>query len=685
MAPNREACELLSQVYKTKSEIIGIIRSIRRARSAAQAIVAAVRFGLSIASSVLADAVATAAGIAASGITAILGPISQIAASISNAILKKLLAIFLSGPQAIMSLVTIPYEAAMKAIGEEQAALGRCNASINLVYSIVMKWRVGGRGAEFYSKMISAIPHIEKALTAISELIDGLEVDDDDIQSNAFFNTHKYNTVLYNLKVATDKSMPEGSVVDNSRYERFVAAASDKIYRETSAAEIANHNSRMSDINARYYAEMASVGSTNTGVSTNDIANAARIEIIVSKYDIQKKAQIEFHKSKLRAMKIEAEVKARTSPDVYTAIGASVAAEFMCDLNIITKNIREFYRNIAIAFAANKRSQLMLNTIVNIEPMVSLLIGEIIDILRGSGNKAASSIVPVLKGAEASMSLCKSTYRDAIVEYVGGSTNEVKMALSLSKGWLYLEFANKSLAATVTDSLIKIINSDESMLSTSSELKRLIARISAIPDWDGKPLVWAVDPLQSSRSPYIDLVLKSSSMILDIPNMLFGGGGDIQSSVRENVLDLRKSFAVVKKHASAVYVAISSYQPYYGSEYGDIAKILKSAGVFDKFASTMSFISVIREIAQITGSLDDTEYDVPNYNNCRASYPSMFRDQSTVSGAVDERNNVQPADTATGNGAREGAEGSAPDIHYTKEGLGNFDPYAEVLGEGRFS
>lgn len=639
MVPDEQSCEAIALKKKAKAELRARRRQIREAVNLAVKIKAALKYGLNIADAISADALAAIQSAAGMAAQSVLGTLSGAMASALNSVLSAILTIFMSGPQALLSLVTIPYKQAIENTRRERRALGKANANIESIYQLMSKWRIGFKSSQYYQQMSDALVYINNAIQAAYQVIRELEGDKEfsGDQRNAVFNERAYNQMKLNLSAAINAAKPESSILSSNRINKIVEEKKREELKKLLPSIYETYNHLMNEINSNYQSRMIDAQITS---GRNRVSYGSQIELIKSDYIMRKKLAADTRDSAIIIAKGKAELAARISMDTYKKAILGVASEFASDVEYAAKLLESFVRSIGDAFTYNKKSQLYCNTVYNIQGLVRALLNEIIQLIRGAGNKAADATISVIDSAISRMESTAQLYERMTDEYLQGSASSSKMSLKLGAGWVNLTLADSLTNSIVVDSLVELINKDDVLDDLNGDLSALITRLLDIPDWNGNLNNWVAKPLNSGVSPYLDITTSSAQLLLKLPTIIFSQDEDDVNSVRSLLNTVYDNFRKAQSHSGLVLGALSSYNPYYGNQIGNLEHALSAVGMLSTFSTGMSIVSTINEMVGFVSNIFNTGFPTPR--RCREYYPSMFNDKTISEGAVYDRNNIKP-------------------------------------------
>lgn len=633
MPPPKQACELILNFQLATLKICRTIAKIASGMSALARKEMKLKFGLiDIADIVGAEMVAAIGSVAASTGKAMLGAISGMASALFESILSALLSILLSFPTAIFSLIAIPHDQAVKAAHKERLMLNRAKRNLRTILRIIFKWTKGFGSTKFYEQMKDALPYIQKAIDLSVDLLKGLEGYDGasgDVP-NAQFNENKYKSMQRNITRAINITQPHSIIDRRMQITKRVEASRQDHYDQAATVINAKYDKRRSVISKAYKKSLAEARQ-----SGESLKSALDIEEARSRYAIGLKILETQRKEALHLAELKAAAKATADKSAYAKAIGGIAAEFIEDMENLGKNLEDFVKNIKDAFLAYKRCQNLCNAMYRIRELITRMINEMIEMLRNAGNASAKVAIGALEGAQDILEVTKDEFVDSISRFEDSSRSISAIALSSSvvKGHSLLNTADAILNASITESLIDMINSDDVLSSGNKAFEEFYDSLERIPDWDGKSVggvtLWATNPTSAAISPYPKIISDAIKVLTKVPVLSLSNTQAGQVEVIAIVSDINRTFGALFVHNSEVKSVLNSYRPYMTSEAGNLKRILSNAGLLETFATGMSVAAVLTDIISASGGdlFDDT---FPSYTNCYAHYRELYDNQDAA-------------------------------------------------------
>ena len=674
MPPSKEACQVYADINSAKAKILKQYLDIKELINKILSTKIKLKFGIvDLADVIGAEVLSAVETLAASVAKAALGAISQAASSVIEAILKELLKILLAFPTAIFSLVSIPLSQARMYNEKERLYLSRANGNMRVILGIVMKWTAGASGEQYYQRIVNSMPYIKKSISLIQDIIKELqgEAITTGGKRNSVFDDAKYNSLQANLNRAIKESMPVSVINNNSQLTANIERDRSSIYKKLSDPINKEYGKRRKAAAAKYIK-----GVTNASVK-QDINHAIDQENFKQQYSVDLNYIELWKKEELAKAQMEATYQSATNGSTYVKSFYGLSDQFSYDVKLLTDNLSQFSSNMVNAYSNYKLSQIMTNNVYNIRGLIRNVINEIISLLRDVSNKAGDSVITSLNISRAMIEVVYDNFTDASDKFVAPdkSISAIELSQTLFVGNQTLMAADAVMDSTITESLRKLINSDDVLQSSNNEFNDFINNISLIPDWNGEPGIWAVDIFKLTPSPYIQVIADCANLIVSVPALSISNSKEDQQTVRKLLVKVNKSFNVLSKHNRIVYSTLYSYEPYVGSEVGNLMKILSAAGMLQNFASVMSVATLIAVIgADVATRGFGTVF--PSESACRLSYPEIFKDPDASLASVYKSLNIPSAEF--NKEYMQNVEKNALNINKCRNDVKNYSVYAGI-------
>jgi hypothetical protein len=689
MPVNRAACEL---ILETEKQIDQVLQKIQEIKAIIKKIVSTkgkIKYGLiNILDTLGAEAITAINAIAATVANNIMGSISQMAANVFERIVADILKVLLSYPDAIFSLIAIPHKAAVEACHAETSALSRAKQNISEILHVTKKWSTGYNGRSYYDQMKNAQPFILAALEIADDMIKDLEGDvlNPGDTPNSYFDERKYKDLQANIQQAVDITFPSSIVNDKAQITNRIEASKDQKYRELSKPIIAKFKEKQKELDRQYFKDIQEVQIKQDEANNvvNDTAAALKIDALTQRYNFLKNGLDLQKKESLEAARLRASLKASIDGSAYAKAINGRAAEFSYDAQRLAQSLSELVSNFGDAFSSYRSTQNYCNVIYRIRDFLRNLINEAINIMRKSGNETGEVLINAIELAKANLGVANDRFDKTIDRFESPEkkVSATEMSSQVTVGHAILNTANAALHATITQSMIDLINADDVLASGAKEFDEFLIRLSEIPDWDGAKNVWAVDPESSALSPYVQLIADSTSLLAKTPAAAATKEEEVQAQVNRLLSRVNAGFRRVRKHNSVVLQELSSFSPPVSPEGGNLINLLKGGGLLETFASTMSFANIASSlISSISkGGLDAF---APTHANCAQAYPDLFQDPEVAKAYAIESANISTPQFDTS--WQENLEDVIDDINKAREYVNNYHAIGNLDNEDLIS
>lgn len=643
MPPSKLACQALATAYKLKGEIADKLSDIGSAVLKIITLRAQSKFGIvDIADAIGAEVIAAIGSIASRVAESTLGSISKMGAAVMENVFGLLLKILLAFPTAIFSLVAIPHDAAVRSTKREGIYLRRAEKNLNSILYIILKWTRGKSGTDYYNQMVEALPFITTAINLCKDLIHGLEGEPTrpgEFGNNSVFKEGIYNKIKANLNTAINISKPISLIDQRTQISKRLEADKNKRYQLKADAINEEYGRRRKAESDRYRDQVANSTPEENDPVPDRLEDAVKLQKIGLVYNQRLENLKTWKTEQLELANLEAESEALVNKDTWIGAIADTGSQFVDDMRVLGDELLDMLNNIKDAYVQNKESQLYCNNIYDMRNIIIGIVKEMISYLRSTGNAAGKVLAAAISESQSLMEVAEQTYTVATDPGFDYSASELSRSLSIGHGTLLA--ADAVLDSVVTDKLIELINADDVLQAENDEFDEFIEKLALIPDWNGKTGVWSVDILNSSISPYIQLIADLTEMTAKVPILSVRNRESDRRRVQSLIKGVKKDFAVLRRHNSFVANTLSSYTPYIGSEAGDLMKILASSGLLKNFATAMSITSLVTDI--VSNFSDNFGDEFPNYENCTASdaYPELFVNPAILKGMTNNNLNMQ--------------------------------------------
>jgi hypothetical protein len=666
MAPSKQICLLYAQAESVKAAALKAYLDIQKLINKIVETKAKIKFGiLNFADVAGAELLSAIESVAASVAQSALGALSKASAAVLESVFATILKILLAAPTAIFSLIAIPQSQAKDACHKERVFLSRARSNFNVILSIVLKWVDGEDGGKYYEQMKLSMPYIQKAIQLISDMIIALEgapVSDSQIR-NSVFNQSKYAELQANLHQAIQITKPYSLLNEKFRITSTIEMESSTIYRSMAKQINSDYAKDRAKLGKEYLSKMSALD------VDHNIQNATQIEIAKNEYSAGMETLNMNRKLNLAKAQIDAKTQATFNASAYLKSIGGASASFVFDMQQLKTNLEDLYKNVGQAFVNYKLSQLMCNSVYNIKDLIRNIMNEMIEMIRKSTNLLGDALIKSMQSSQSLIEIVSEDFTKDMDKFEKSQPiSSIQLSQSVFAGNMLLSAADANLDATVTESLIQLINSDDVLLDSTGKYDKFIHDLSQIPDWDGAKDVWAVDLLNSAPSPYIQFIAGITEMMVSVPALAISPNG--KKSISALLTSANKSFDTILRHNSLVNNALYSYVPYAGSEVGDLMRFLANAGLLQSFAIGMSVSQLVSKLAMDLSTNFDTDF--PSYENCMKEYSDdpAFKNPQLALAAIKNELNVTPHQYSKG--VQKFAEESWNDVMRLKKQVSSF-------------
>jgi len=654
MPPSKPACQILATTYKLIGEVSEKLSDIGNTILRLVTLRSQIRFGLiDIVDALGAEVISTVGAISSQVAESVLGSISKMAAAIMDGVFSQILKILLAFPTSVFSLVAIPHDAAKKSVRREDLYLRRANKSIKIILFIILKWTKGKSGSDFYTQMKDALPYIIRAINLCKDLIQGLNGEPSkpgEFDVNSVFKEGVYKKLKGNLNTAINITKPESLIERRTQINKRLESDKNKRYN-VKASVINKEYARRRKLESEWYrTEVSKVLPRSSESAPNRLSDAIKEQKVGFEYNQRLELLKTWRVEQLESANIEAEYEALKNKDTWIKAITDTGEQFMSDMRTLEDELFNMLENIKNAYVQNRESQLHCNNIYNMRSIITALVKEMISYMRSFGNAAGETLALAVGSAQSLIEVAEDTFTTATDPGFDYSASELAGSLSIGHGTLLA--ADAILDSAVTDKLTELINSDDILQAENDQFDEFIQELALIPDWDGRTNVWSVNMVNSSISPYIQLIADITEMLTKVPILSVRNRDSDKRRVQSLIKSVTKDFRVLSRHNSLVGNTLSSYTPYMGSEVGDLMRILSNSGLLKTFATTMSIASLVADItANFTDQFGD---EFPNFENCSAdgAYPELFTGDLALKGLTNYNLNMQDPKLQNGTQAK---------------------------------
>jgi len=639
MAPPKSACSLLAQGYITIGKIRKAIADIRAALVKAQRIKNALKFGTilsGIADVVGAEFFSVIQSVVSSVVGAIMRSYSAVVASVVEAFLSPLLFILSMGPESVFALVNLPLKEAISAGSKEKLYINKAKHNIDIVIRIISRWSIEIGGGKYADKMAKAIPYIEAAIKRCDTIIAKLDkantdkslVNIDPSFASSFFDVSAYTSLRSNIQAAIDITKSDSVVANYDLIENRRREYSDRKYLEYSAKIKQKYRILKREIYKKY---------AKSRHTMKDVA-----EYTTMAYHLKRLEDIELKNARARADR-----DAAMNKELYKDILLDIRDQLALEGRQLTENLYLFIKNIGTAYIYYRNCQAMTHSVYTIRSLISKLITQMIRIMTMTGNALGESASWTITLTKNLLEQVLEIFNSSIYKFnhpSEGGISATGLSAKLAVGHGLLKTADSTIAATITESLIKSINADEEYLYQSDNINKLAIEIANIPDWDGKLNVWAVNPINSHVPPYTSLITSATAVIATIGAIGMVSNSQALSTIQARIIELNREFRKLSIHNGKVMSALGSYTMTPNPYVENIRDILSKHTNITNWLTTFSVVSALIAMGLEEDFLRDGlgKDDIPNLDNCILSYKELFPEDEVVE-AIIFQSTLKPA------------------------------------------
>lgn len=622
--PSREECKVILENHKARATVYETITETLASIGTIVKTFTDLKWGML--GTLAGDLYAAVGAVASKMAQNLLGSVSSMASAFMEQFLSKFLAILLAAPTAIFSIVAIPLEQANIAADEERIALNKARGNLRNIVNMLRKWFGGAGFGDYLAQMKEALPFINSAINNANALLSGLQAD------NAFFNERIYNALKNDLDQAISITTPTSVIEEELQINKQLEAKRHKKLASLTAEINTEYNERRRGITKKYQDRMGRLGNWGGGdesdslgernkdrLSNNDLALATERKRIQNTYN-QDQSDLDSWK-KIEVSKAEIKSNEIAFGDLDYSF-KSKRLELDMDVSRLLKELKSFVKNIATAYGRNKECQIYTNNVFNINGLIKEMISWCLAILRKADGAGLATVLPGVLGANALIKAAKKKFEANIKRAREGKAYAAELATGLTYGNISLLSADALLEASITRSMIDLLNSDETLAAADKEFDRFLGRLKGIQDWDGKSGIWAVSFAKSTATtPYLQLIADATTLLATVPALAFSNTEESQKKLKKLTSNVNKVFTKIDSHNAQVKNVLTSYTPYQGSDIGDLKEILAMAGMLQTFALGMSLLEIGKLAIAMDTRFGDSDAD---YANCKEEYPGDF-------------------------------------------------------------
>ena len=595
-----KVCDTIWQAnqLKAKAKV-----ELDKAKTKLDTFLAMLRNPAAVLSALGSELLSTVESVASSLATAVMGEGSAALRVVMEKIFKMLLLIFQAGPDAAFSLAWIPLRRARKAAAAEAKALTEVSAGMQTAITMMSKWTSGHDCSRFYNQMRLALPYIGKAISGLTTVMQGLQ------SASPYFDEVAYNDALSNLKTAFDSTIPISKLDEvfgvssraNQIKQQYISARLPGITAKRDAdlaIADASYRSRVANIYNPPTLPAPSVTGpsptqplpgavpnqqditptqggntlvdkagraianslpTNVG-GTDGIVHSAKTtaEVAAAEYEWYRSKQHINDNYNTAVWKLNMDADgyvAKNTWHIYKDSWHNTQQQFAADMKILGNSLLSMMSSLKTAFARYKDCQLYTQASYYSLDNVKKIIQLFISMMKSGAYKGATTALPeqTIEWATAILDGVYTMFNK--YEHLNSATNatsvsSITASAELSSGHFQLGLAQSILNASITQSLIDIVNLDQVLSQELSAFNAFKKRLSAIPDWNGNQGIWAVDPLSLlDYKPYLQII----TSMLKLTTTMSASIGGTQELIQANMSQLSQTVLGTYQYMYQIY------------------------------------------------------------------------------------------------------------------------------------
>ena len=662
---SRTTCTIYSKIVHANAKVLEIVSKVKDVIKKINKTKASLKMGMfkDLGSALLAGALSSVTSIAKGIVQQLASNAADAVAKLLEAVFAELLKIFLSAPTIIYSLVSIPHKRAIEKAHAESANLAIAQSHLKIILSIISKWAKGPSGLEYYKKMKLTLPYLERVSSALETVITELTNDEE----NAVFNESAYSTAVNNLRGAIEVQTPKFAILNSIKIDEKVERRTLEIYNKKAIDIRTQLNIDKKRALEKYTTDLLEIAPDGKLLPITAYGYAVKREAIVVTYNEKISYLKSKSKSDLAIARTHANTQALLDKDVYKDVFDGIADEFSNDMKLLVDALDKFYSSIKDAYANYIQYHQMCITMYNFRSLIGKMINFLIKLLRKAGNATGAAVVKPIEGAKLMVDAVDYKYQKIVSAYEvdQSSVTSIEMAGAISLGDMGLIAADTLLAATITESMIGLINADDELAAADQRYEKFVQDLYDIEDWDDKKGVWSVTLIGGATSPYIKLLSKSTKLIATTATVGMARSDAVQNSMMKDSYEISNLFKSLRSHNRKALSVLVLYTPYQPSELIDLTRMLGAAGLLNSFALGLNLASIVSMI------IPEIQ-DVPTLKSCVDEHEDLFPlDDEWIAKSVAEMGYIP--DLSVNSSAFDAAESSSSDVEATMLKLERLD------------
>jgi hypothetical protein len=622
--PPREACQARAAADNAKISITEKIKKIKRAVLDANYKLVAFKFGSSAKNflrSVSADALSAINSTADAVAQNVLGAVSQASSFLFAQLFAAIIRVVLSAPTALFSIMAIPYEQAVKANNRERAYLYKAKRNLANLQSIVLRWNKSANGPNYYKQIKEADKYVKAAIGYAKSLLSKLDLDSQN--DNGYFDEGDYSGLKANLQHAIKLTVIKPYSSSGFNISQIVDNDKQNIYNRNIKTVNAEYAERKRYITKTYTSKIQDTSNTTGSKRTmlDKTKSSYNEDGLKTDYQYQMTALNSWYELRKTQVASDAQYKAYLNGSNYVKSYEGESAQFVFDMNYMMKELSDYVENVRRAAEYYADSQVYCNSVYNSRIIIRNLIDEALYLMRQTASLSKDAAIAVIEKANALLEMTHDKFVKILIQDV----TPTEMCLAITQGHQLLVTSDKALSASITAELIKMINSSDDMDAETQAFNDFVKRLEEIKDFDGRPKNWIkMEP--AGVPPFVDLVATSASMSYLVPLNLTSNKKKDRDNINKLFSKSQSLLSTMVSHNGVVKQALGSYQPYNGSDIGDLKEMLSKLGCLSTFARFGSILMVSSEIAiKSMGSvMARFNPSTPTTGNCKRAYPELY-------------------------------------------------------------
>jgi len=603
-------CEARAAAAEIRAKLRALLLKVGKARAIITKILMALKWFSKFA---MAELLGLLSGVAGTLAAAALQGASALVAGALAKVFGFLLAILMTGPEAIFGLITIPYDEAVKASAAERRALNDMAKYLNRLIALINKLK-GLGDISIEDDIRAAMKHISAAIAGLNRLIE-LDYIDKVIYKNVLKSTGKAIKILKpsNLSMfgglgGEAEKLTQEKILEEQR--KLIPGVKKK-YSEERKALADERAQKLSEVKEFKFTikpvtfdEVDNFDSNGIKIDRNkmrkkyaDNANsyiskeggAARVDLINEWYskeiaDINKR-----EKSELESVKLDASVNASSDMfKIYGQAAKNYAASAMQQASMFVTEMAEciamITTSLAIAQAKHSVKRGTIKTLINFETFIMNIITFILELL-GKINRSDDMADLIFKGAAKNLEEANEILGDSVnLGYDDKASAYLGQMTAASVASIRLNLTDALLMATITDELIALTNSSRIFGKYTEEYQKFVDTLLEIRGFNAEKQ-WYFELFSESPYPAVNKSMSNASKKLATLQL-----GKI------NYAPIQAGYMSLVRHNRTVDRVLMAYQPVRNPLVAKLQKLLAMLNLTEAFAALGGLLAIIGTI-----------------------------------------------------------------------------------------